>query len=43
MVTCFDEGMLDFLDKNNKDNFDVDIIHSLDDCFEFFLLAHPLQ
>ena len=30
-MACFDEGMVEFLDNNNKDDFDVG-----------FLLANPL-
>ena len=31
------------MDNNNKDNFDVDIRHRLDDLFKYFLLAHALE
>ena len=33
---------MEILDNNNKDDFDVDIRHSLDFCFNFPLLAHTL-
>ena len=42
VLSFLDEGVLAFLNKNNKDDFDVYIRHILDDCFEYFLLAHPL-
>ena len=32
-VGCLDEGVVELLESNNKDNFDVDIRKSLDDCF----------
>ena len=37
------DGVVECLYKDNKDNFDVDIINVLDDCFEYFLLTHPLE
>ena len=32
VVACFDEGVLELLDKNDRGDFDVDFIH-----------AHPLE
>ena len=32
---------MEILDNNNKDDFDVDIRHSLDVCFESFSLYTP--
>ena len=43
VVVCLDESVVAFLDKNNKENFDVDIRNIFDECFEYFLLAHPLE
>ena len=52
MVVCFDEGVVELFDesvvtcfhmKNNKNDFDLYIRNSLDDCFEYFLPAHPLE
>ena len=31
------------MDKNNRDDFFVDIRHSLGDFFEYFLVTHPLE
>ena len=42
VVGFFDEVVLELLDNNNKDNFYVDIKHSLDECFEYFIRARPL-
>ena len=36
MVVCLDKGVVAFLDKNSKDDFDVYIIHIIYECFEFF-------
>ena len=36
VVACLYEGMVSCLDKVGKDNFDVDIINRLKDCFEYF-------
>ena len=38
-----DEGVVACLDKNNKYNFSVYIRNSLDYCFEYFILTHPLE
>ena len=38
MVAYVDESVLEFLDNNNKDDFDVDIRHRLDVCFQFLSL-----
>ena len=43
VVECLYEGVVACWDKNNNDNFDVDIRHSIDDCFNYFILAHPLK
>ena len=51
VVEFFDEGLLAWLYEgvlaclyyNSNDGFCVDITHSLDVCFEIFLLAHPLE
>ena len=32
---------MEWLDEDNKDDFDVDITNSLDEFFESFLLPHP--
>ena len=40
MVSYLDKGVVESLYKNN--NKDKNIRHSLDDCFEYFLLAPPL-
>ena len=42
-MVCLDEGVVSCLDNNNKDNFDVDIRNSFDDCFGYFLHAHRLK
>ena len=43
VVICLDRGVVACLYKNNnKDDFDEDRRQSLDDCFEYFLLAYPL-
>ena len=36
-----DAGVVACLDKYNNDDFYVDISNILDDCFEYFILAHP--
>ena len=41
VMACLDEGVVECLD--NKDNIDVDIRHRLDECFEYFILAPPLE
>ena len=41
VVACFDEGVLAILNNNNKDDFDVDIKHSLDVCLCFLSLHTP--
>ena len=43
VVTYLYEGVVTLLVTYNKDNFDVDIRNSLDDCFWYFLLTHPLE
>ena len=43
VVACLDKGVVILLDNNNKDNFNVDIRNSFDDCFKYFLLTHPLK
>ena len=43
VVACLYKGVVVCLDNNNKDNFDVGIIHSLDECFEYFLLEPQLE
>ena len=43
-MSCLDEGVVAYLDKNNnKDYFDVDIRHILDECFGYLILTHPLE
>ena len=37
MVKCLYEGVVEFLDRNNKDNFYVSIRHRVDGCFGYFL------
>ena len=41
MASCLDEGVVACLDNNNKDNFDVDIEHSLGDYFGYFSFHTP--
>ena len=41
-VECLDEGVSEFLDNINWDVFYVDIRHSLDYFFEYFLPTPPL-
>ena len=42
VVACLYEFAMACLDtNNNKDDFDVDIRHSFDDCFEYFSLHTP--
>ena len=36
VVACLYESVLARLDNKNKDYFDVDVIHSLYGCFEYF-------
>ena len=36
VVACLDEGVVSFLNKDNKEYFDVDINNSFDGCFGFF-------
>ena len=43
VVELLDEGVVAWLDKNSKNNFDVYIRHRLDDLFEHFLLVHLLE
>ena len=43
VMACLDEDVVEFLDKNNDNDFDMDIRHSLDECFEIFLLVHSLE
>ena len=31
------------MDKNKNDDFDVYVRHSIDECFEYVLLAQPLE
>ena len=42
VVACLYECVMSCLDKNNKDGFDVCIIHSIDDCLGYLLLVSPL-
>ena len=42
-LSCCDEGVVASLDNNNKYYFGVDIIHSLDDYFTYFLLSPPFE
>ena len=41
VVACLDKGVVILLDNNNKDNFNVDIRNSFDDCFEYFFSHTP--
>ena len=44
VVVCLDDSVVACLDNNNnKVAFDVGIIHSLDECFEYFLFTPPLE
>ena len=40
-MECFDAGVVKYLDKKNKFDFDVDIKHSFDECFELFSFHTP--
>ena len=44
-MACLDGGVVSCLNNNNnnKDDFDVDIIYSLGELFETFILAHPME
>ena len=43
IVACLDEGVVEFLDKDNKDNLDVDIRNIFDYYFGYFLWENPLE
>ena len=43
VVAYFNKSVVGWLDKNNKDNFDMDIRPILDECSEYYLLSHPLK
>ena len=43
VVASLDEGVVTCLDKNNKEYFDLNTRHILDDWFENFLITLPLE
>ena len=43
VLARLDEGIVEFLYKDNEDNFDLDIRNILDDHLNFFLITCPLE